>query len=202
MLGVQAIYPVIELAVAVKVTAPYSMVDNTISDLAATMCTSIDYPYGPVVVCSPWHPLMNSSFLVFGLLLALGGLLLRRWLGSGSLAAVSVVLWVVSGLSSIATGLVPLDQDLGLHALVSWPVFLAQPVAVLTTALALRRRHRSVALSGMAVGVVSLVAAAGFLATTADAQHGGLLERLALWPSYLWLPILAAAVFRDPARAR
>ena len=47
-------------------TLPYSFARNYISDLGATVCTSL--------VCSPRHALMNASFVLQGLLIA-GG----RW---------------------------------------------------------------------------------------------------------------------------
>lgn len=200
MMGVQPLYLAVELLVAAAVTAPYSLANNTISDLGATTCTTVDYPFGPVAVCSPLHALMNSSFVIFSVLLAVGALLLRRWLGSGRLATTSVTLWIVSSLSSVATGLVPLDQHLELHTLVSFPVFVTQPVAMLTTALVLRQRHRRLAGSGIALAAISLVAAVVFLGT--NSELGGLLERLTLWPSFLWLPFLAVAVARDPVGTR
>lgn len=196
-MGIQPLYLVAELAVASMVTAPYSLMYNTISDLGATTCTTVDYPLGPVPVCSPWHLLMNTTFVVSSLLLAGGTLLLRPWLGPGRLAPIAVGLWVVASLSSVATGLVPLDQHPELHTWVSAPVFLAQPLAVLTTALALRQCHRSLAVSGLTSGAVSLAAALVFLGTYSEL--GGLLERLVLWPSFLWLPFLAVAVVRNPS---
>lgn len=195
MVAVQPLYILTELLTAATVKAPYSLPANTISDLGATTCVSVEYPFGLVPVCSPWHLLINSSFVVFGLLLAVGVLLLRGWLPSGAAATASVGLWVVAGLSSIATGLVPLDQNLELHAEVSLPVFLAQPLAVLITAMALRA-HVGLARSGLAVGLVSLAAALAYLGAPAISDFGGLLERLALWPGYLWLPALAVAVVR------
>ena len=196
MMGLQPLYLVAEIAVAGKVSAPYSWMNNTISDLGATTCTSIEYPFGPVPVCSPWHPLLNGSFVIFGLLLALGGVLLWRWFGSGVLATLSAVLWAISGLSSAATGLVPLDQNLPLHTLVSLPVFVAQPLAMVVTALAIRARHRSLSLLGLGLGSVSLVAAVVFLSNDTSAEFGGLLERLALWPCFPWLPLLGLAVWK------
>lgn len=199
MWAVQPLYIVAELLTATAVATSYSLIDNTISDLGATSCTSIGYSFGQVAVCSPRHMLLNVSFIVFGLLLAAGALLLRGWLGGRLASGTSVALWVLAGLSSIATGLIPLDQDLELHAAVSLPVFLAQPLALLATAVALR--HRLVlACSALAIGVVSLMGAVLYLARVDSAELGGLFERLALWPSYLWLPVLAVVIFRDSRR--
>lgn len=197
---VQPISIFAEFVTAARVSVRYSFMDNTISDLGASTCGAIDYPFGPVPACSPWHGLMNGSFIAFGLLLAVGALLLRRWLPRGGTATVSVLLWIVSGLSSIGTGLVPLDQDLVLHALVSLPVFVAQPLALITLGVALRRRRLGLAWSALTAGVISAAATVGFLATSDSPDLGGLLERLALWPGYLWVPALALAVL--PQRRR
>ena len=187
---VQPLYIAVELAVIAKVTARYSIMDNTISDLGATTCTAIDYPFGPVPVCSPWHGLLNASFVVFGVLLTLGALLLHRSQPKGKLAVTATTMWVIAGLSSIGTGLVPIDADLELHALVSLPVFVAQPAALALLGVLLRDRL------AVGAGVLSLVASAIFLARTGSADFGGLLERLGLWPAYLLLPFLALRLRR------
>jgi hypothetical membrane protein len=138
---VQPLYIVCELVAAAAATAPYSLVDNTISDLGATTCTTIAYPYGDVAVCSPLNLVVNGAFVVFGVLMALGALLLRSWLPQGAAATTAVVLWVITGLSSIATGLVPLDRNLDLHSLVALPALVAQPLALLVSAYVLRHRR-------------------------------------------------------------
>lgn len=117
LLLVQPLYVIVELLVARASSAPYSLRDNTISDLAAVSCTQIPYPAGPVPVCSPGHPWLNGAFIAFGLALVVGALLLPRAWRPGRLGSVAVGCWVASGLSSIATGLVPLDVDLELHTL-------------------------------------------------------------------------------------
>jgi hypothetical membrane protein len=183
---VQPVYLVTEILTATAVTAPYSLLHNTISDLGATTCTVIDYPYGPLPVCSPWFRLMNGSLVVFGLLLAAGAVLLRRRLPGGAAATSAMVLWVVAGLSSIGTGLIPLDRDLGLHVAVSLPVFLAQPAALIASATALRSHHRVLGWSAFVAGAGTLVAAVAFFARADSPDLAGLFERLALWPGYLW----------------
>jgi len=193
---VQPLYIVCELVAAAAATAPYSLMDNTISDLGATTCTTIAYPYGDIPVCSPLHALVNGAFVFFGLLMALGAVLLHRWLPRGAATTTAVVLWVVTGLSSIATGLVPLDRDLELHTLVALPAFVTQSMALLVTAYVLRHRPGQCR-TALLAGVMSIVGLVVFLARTGSADLGGLFERLALWPGYLWLPVLAVAVLRE-----
>jgi hypothetical membrane protein len=194
---VQPLYILCELVAAAAATAPYSLMNNTISDLGATTCTTIAYPYGDIPVCSPLHALVNGAFVLFGLLMALGAVLLRGWLPRGAAATTVVVLWVITGLSSIATGLVPLDRDLGLHTIVALPAFVTQSLALLLTAHVLRHRPGQWR-SALLAGVLSIVGLVVFLARTGSADLGGLFERLALWPGYLWLPVLAVAVLREP----
>jgi hypothetical membrane protein len=198
---VQPLYLVAELVAAWGSTAPYSMLDQTISDLGATQCTTIAYPYGDVAVCSPWHPLVNGSFVVFGVLLAVGAVLLRGSLPRPRLAAASTVAWVVAGLSSVATGLVPVDQDLELHALVALPSLVALPLALLLLAASLRAAVPRLGVATAVVGLVSLAGSVVFLLTATSPDLGGLWERLAFWPSYLWVPVVAVVILRrrEPA---
>ena len=197
---VQPLYIVCELLVTAAVATPYSLRDNMISDLGAVSCTQIAYPAGPVEVCSPWNPLLNGAFIAFGLALIVGALLLPRAWRPGRLGVAAVCCWVVAGASSIGTGLVPLDVDLELHSLVSLPVFLAQPVALLLHGLALR--GRALGTWALATAAVSLIGTIGLFAVTMLATWGGLFERVSLWPAYLWLGVFGAlALRRRDARA-
>lgn len=196
----QPFYILTEFITATAVTVPYSFIDNTISELGASTCSAVgDPPYGPVPVCSPWHDFMNVSFIVSGILLATGAILLWRWIPSGGARGTAVVLWVISGLSSIGTGLVPLDQNLILHGVVAFPAFVAQPAALIVMGLGLRRQRPGLGWSGFAAGVVSAVASIAFIVRTGD-TGSGLFERLALWPSYLWIAVLAVIVFSSGSR--
>ncbi|MCY7397107.1 MAG: DUF998 domain-containing protein [Nocardioides sp.] len=162
---VRPVYFLVELVVAAAAVR-YSFVDDTVSDLGA-------------VLTSPWHLLMNAAFVGFGLLMALGAVLLAGRFGAGV-----TVLLVVSGASSAAVGLVPVDVHPGLHVVVAAPVFVAQPLALVL----LGRRTRTPAL--VLAGVVSLLAGVGFLGL--DLTHGsGAIERLALWPTFVALALLA-----------
>ena len=190
--GVQGLYVLAELAAAAGARAPYSLWNNTISDLGAVSCGVVDYPAGPVPVCSPWHPLMNAAFVVFGVLMAVGAVLLRPVLPTGRAATVSVALWVVAGLSSIGTGLAPEDVAPAWHVALSAPAFLAQPLALVLLGFALRGPRLRWPV--LVAATVSIAGAVGFFAVSGGAEFGGLLERAALWPGYLWCTAFAVTV--------
>ncbi len=119
---------------------------------------------------------MNVSFVTFGLLLAGGAVLLLRLLGPWVTG-----LLVVSGLSSVATGLAPLDQGTTLHAIAATPLFVAQPIALLVLGVRLRAHQPRLARVLLTTGAVTGAAATAFV-LSGDGPASGALERLALWP--------------------
>ena len=183
---VRPAYYLVELVVAAAVVGGYSFVDLTVSDLGSVTCTD---------VCSPRHPLMNSAFVGFGVLMAFGAVLLHGRFGTDLRARVLTALLVLAGLGSAAVGLVPVDADPGLHVLVATPVFVAQPVAVVLLGLATRDRHPMTGAALVVTGVMMAVAAVGFV--TLDLDHGaGAVERVALWPVFVVLALLGRAELR------
>jgi hypothetical membrane protein len=194
---VQPLYVAVELLVAAAASAAYSLRDDTISSLGQLACGP-GHSSSTTAVCSPDHLALNAAFVLFGLLRVLGAVLLHPGLTAGWTRTAATALWVVSGLCSAAVGFAPVDQNPELHALVAVPVFVLQPLAVLATADALRRTRGAVpswvVLSGRAVGAVTLAAALAFgLLLEAESWVGGL-ERLALWPAYLWLGAVGAGL--------
>lgn len=167
-LAIRPTYVATEVVTAVATVGGYSFVSDSVSRLGEVGC---DEGY-----CSPLHQVMNGSFIGYGALLAGGALLMARPFGPSTTG-----LLVVSGASSVATGFAPLDQDATLHAIAATPLFVAQPLALL--ALGRRLRTRSPRLAGVLVttGVVTAVAALGFVLTP-EGSVSGALERLALWP--------------------
>ena len=162
------VYIATEFVVAAATTGGYSFVSDSVSRLGEIGCSA--------AYCSPRHELMNGSFMGFGALLVGGALLLSRPLGPWVTA-----LLVVSGLSSVATGLAPLDQDATLHATAAAPLFVAQPIALIVLGARLRNDRPRLAGVLVAAGVVSGTAAVWFV-LPGDGPASGALERLALWP--------------------
>ena len=181
---------VVELVVGARWDLPYDLTRNTVSDLGAVTCTTIQAAYGPVAVCSPWHELMNATFFAIGVALLLGPLLCAR-----VLPPAAVVLLAVAGVSSASVGLVPLDTQGALHAMVATPLFATQPLALLVLAWS-ARRHRAWAGVLLGAGLVAAAGAVAFGATLMSGDVGGLYERIALWSCHLGLFALGVSLLR------
>jgi hypothetical protein len=175
-------YIPVELVVAAAATGGYRLADDTVSDLAAVGCSP--------AACSPRHELMNGTFVGVGLLLALGALLL-----AARLVPTVTVLLVVAGLSSVATGLVPIDENAMLHTLAATPLFVCQPLALLLLARALWTTHVRLAGTLLLTGLVTAAATVGYL-WVGNGSGAGVLERLALWPVLVALAAVAVVVVR------
>ncbi|CAA9378171.1 MAG: hypothetical protein AVDCRST_MAG60-664 [uncultured Nocardioides sp.] len=187
-------YIAVELLVAATTSGGYSLLSDSVSRLGEVGCTT--------TYCSPRHDVMNASFMVFGALLVVGAALLTRPFGPWVTG-----LLIVSGLSSIATGLAPLDQGAGPHAVAAAPLFVAQPLALLALGARLRPDRPSLGTALIATGALTATAALGF-AVLGVSSATGLVERLALWPvlvalaGFAWTQLPRRRTPRAPVRAR
>ncbi len=179
---VRPAYIATESITAVATKGGYSFIGDSVSKLGEIGCLP--------TYCSPRHGLMNGSFMTFGVLLAGGAALLARPLGPWVTG-----LLVVSGLSSIATGFAPLDQDATLHAFAATPLFVAQPLAMLLLGARLRSEQPRLAGALLSTGAVTAVAAVAFILSGGGPVSGGL-ERLALWPVLFGLAAFAGTQLR------
>ncbi len=174
---VRPTYIATEFVVAAATTGGYSFLSDSVSRLGEVGCSA--------TYCSPRHGLMNGSFIGYGVLLAGGAVLLARPLGPWVTG-----LLVASGLSSVATGLAPLDQDGTLHALAATPLFVAQPIALVVLGARLRGEQPRLARALLTTGAVTGAGAMSFV-LSGDGPVSGGLERLALWPVLLGLAAFA-----------
>lgn len=183
---VRPAYIATELVVAAATTGDYSLLADSVSRLGEAGCSE--------AYCSPRHELMNGSFVGFGALLAGGALLLTRSLGPWGTG-----LLVVSGLSSVATGLAPLDQDVTLHAIAATPLFVAQPIALIVLGARLWDVRPRLSRALVTTGAVTGAAAVCFV-LSGDGPASGALERLALWPVLVGLAGFAWTRHLRPGR--
>lgn len=172
---------------------PYDRRTGYISDLGALNCGN----YDGRDVCSPLHWLMNASFIVQGLGMFLGALLLSSGLlcvaaragvrvhpgrRKPRLAAVWVrILTGTAGAGTMVVGLVPEDAGSAFHFIGAVVYFLAGALALLVLGV-LWLRQTPLGWLVLGCGVVSLAALATGGLTGMDVPEPGTLERLMGYP--------------------
>ncbi|MER6949454.1 DUF998 domain-containing protein [Nonomuraea sp. NPDC000554] len=181
----------------------YSWAANNISDLGNVHCQMWD-DSRPRYVCSPLHALMNTSFVVQGLLL-LAGLLLTGgacW-GKGWLQGIARTLLAIDAGGYVLVGLVPADLDENLHLLGALLIMGAGNIGLLLAAFVPRPGlFRDLRTATLAIGLVAVAGAALFF-TQHDPGIGlGGTERVAVFTLEAWTLVMAVAVLRARRRPR
>lgn len=171
-------------------TRPYSLLTNAISDLGVTACGPFSAGAYHTDVCSPLHGVMNGTFIVTGVLYALGALSTRPAWPARRLATWGLALIAVAGAGQALVGIFPADVNGGLHTLGALFGIPGLAIGVLLLGLAVRGVVPWLGLLCVAAGVVGV---AGFLLTVAMAGAPfGLAERVAVYPPAATIVVLGA----------
>lgn len=178
---------VAQLVTEAEMRTPYSPLRDAISDLGVTTCTP--------QICSPWFWMVDGSFVLLGLCLAVGGVLShlsapRHRLWWGAWAATAAL--VVGGTGMAIVGLVPENVHFWIHVGGALSGLVGANVGTLFAGWALLRArgHRVTGSSAIVVGLVGFAGSAlsvlvfgKYLPTLLGV--GGGLERLGVWPLLL-----------------
>ncbi|MQA08906.1 MAG: DUF998 domain-containing protein [Pseudonocardiaceae bacterium] len=173
--------------------APYSMVENYISDLGATRCGTVTIQMYEAYVCSPMHGLMNTAYVTVGALAAIGALLSRPAWPAGKQATTGLALVGIAGIGAVIAGAYPEDVNLDLHLLGALLAVPMSNIGMLLLALSLRRHMPALAIF---TGLMVLVGLTGLVLTTIP-QLGigiGLTERLAGYPFEIWKTVIGTLI--------
>ncbi len=185
-------------------TGHYSMAANYISDLGAVRC---DVSAG----CSSLHWVMNGSFVLQGLLIVFGAVLVRGLFPAKPVYRIALALLVIAGVGVVEVGAVPEDVNFRLHLLGAVANFLGGNLAMILLGWVMIRRS---VCEGMPLRLKSWITFAlgsvGLLATLALAFRGtpscaalrwnaGAVERLAAYPLPLWLTWTGFLISRELA---
>ncbi len=174
---------------------PFSLRTNFISDLGNTACAA--YPPGSdSYVCSPWHALMNVSFLVLGASKVFGSILAWPVFRPSRWAAAGLVLLAVSGVGAIMVGLFPENVNGTLHRTGAGLDLVSGNLAIVVIGMALLPAGRAgdLALYSVVSGLVGLTALGLFVSERYLGLGIGGMERLAAYPISLWMIVAGAAL--------
>jgi hypothetical membrane protein len=185
-------------------TGHYSMARNYISDLGAVRCDGS-------AACSSLHWVMNGSFVLQGLLIVFGTLLIRSFFPARLVYRIALALLVIAGIGVLEVGVAPEDVNFRLHLLGAVAHFVAGNLAMILLGLVMIRRSVCEAMpSRLKSWITFTLGSIGLLATLALAFRGtpswaalgwntGTVERLAAYPLPLWLTWTGAVILRELA---
>ena len=176
----------------------YSLSRNYISDLGAVGCGVVATGLIETErLCSPLHSLMNASFVLQGLLITCGTLLVWSFFPRGSLWTISLLYIAASGIGVLMVGLAPEDTTQGLHVFGAVENFFCcnAGMAIMGAAMAQwRRSTRNWGFVTLIVGIVGLIGL-GLMAMRLDLGLGvGGVERFVAYPFPLWLAVMGVRI--------
>jgi hypothetical membrane protein len=188
---------IIQFIVAAAYTAHYNVFNNTISDLGNTVCGA----YAGRYVCSPLHDLMNASFIILGLTMIVGALLIfhgfRKSLGS----FLGFSAMGLAGLGTILVGIFPENATGDLHFIGALLPFLIGNIGMVILGLSLQL-PKLLRYYTVISGAMSLVALGFFITDNYLGLGIGGMERIVAHPQTLWLIIFGAYISQDRMRHR
>jgi hypothetical membrane protein len=177
---------VAEAVAAAGFAGSYSFRRNFISDLGALSCAGGG--------CSPLHALMNASFVLQGVLIFTGAVvvwpLFSTWLARLALGLVSA-----SGFGVAVVGLAPEDSAPGWHYLgVAENLLFCNAGAALLGVALLREgaAPRTVGLLSLGFGLIGLAGLVGLAVGYDFGLGAGGVERVAAYPFPLWIAGMGA----------
>ena len=175
-------YFVIQVVVAQAWTVNYSLAQNTISDLGNTTCAI----YAGRFVCSAKHGLMNASFVILGVTMVVGSILVYQKFKESKRTLVGFSFMAIAGIGTLIIGLFPENSVSSLHAVGAALPFLIGNLGLVILGLSLRI-PRSLRYYTLLSGVISLLALVFFVTHNYLGLGQGGLERLVAYPQTIWL---------------
>lgn len=127
-------YFAVQFFVALQWRPPYNLSRDTISDLGNTACGTWNGRY----VCSPFHNLMNASFVVLGITMTLGSMLVSRYFANGRASKAGFAAMAISGVGVIMVGFFPENSVSALHGLGAAIPFVLGNASLIILALSLK----------------------------------------------------------------
>lgn len=185
-------YFIVQIIAAMSWRNAYSITQNTISDLGNTACGM----YGARYICSPLHGLMNGSFILLGIFMMMGSVLIYQEFKETNWSVVGFDLMFLAGFGTLLVGLFPENTVSSLHVLGAFLALFIGNVAiiVLGTVLELPAWLR---FYSIASGVIALTALGLFYFHAYAGIGVGGTERIAGYPVTVWLIVFGLYISKN-----
>jgi hypothetical membrane protein len=169
-------------AIAASQYGGYSYSANVISDLGTADSSA--------------RLLMNASFVLQGLLIAAGALLLGPGL-SGTGGRLARALLVIAGLGVLLVGVFPSDGNATVHEIAAGAHFLGGGLGLIALAYGLRPRSEALGTALALLGLIGVIGTIFFGSVVFLGLGEGGMERVAAYVLPLGLPVAGIALWRQ-----
>ena len=176
---------VVQIFVAMRWNPPYSLTRDTISDLGNTACGT----FNARLVCSPLHGLMNVSFIVLGVAMAAGSVLISRQFASSRAATTGLAAMAISGVGVIIVGIFPENSIPAFHGLGAAIPFTVGNAALIIMATA-PMMPMVLRLYSFLSGALAILALVGYSSHHYLGLGEGGIERVVAYPQTVWLIVI------------
>ena len=179
---------------------PYSLRFNTISDLGATVCGNL--PVIGTFACSPLHALINSSFVLNGVLAIAGLYLLRSIFPKHQAVSLALLLIALGSLGTIGVGVFPENENIVPHMISAGIVFILGNLGLLLLGKKLYQLqwHKKYARLTMFLGALGLSALVILPLTLSPLGGIGVMERIVAYPVTIWVIVSGILIVRSELR--
>ena len=191
-------YFLVQIVVASAWHPAYNWATNLISDLGNTACGT----YANRFVCSPQHGLMNASFILLGLTMATGALLIYQEFQETKLSLVGFTLMGLAGVGSMLVGAFPENTVASAHFGGAILALVVGNLSIVLLSFGLRKVQSAFKIYSFISGIVSLAAVVLFELGVDFGLGQGTIERIVSYPQTLWLIIFGLYMSAVRVRAR
>jgi hypothetical membrane protein len=175
----------VQIFVAMRWTPPYSLARDTISDLGNTACRTFNARF----VCSPLHGLMNASFIVLGVAMTAGSVLISRQAARSHAATVGFAAMAISGIGVIIVGIFPENSVPAFHGLGAAISFTIGNAALIIMAAA-PVMPTALRVYSLLSGALALLALVSYSSSHYLGLGEGGTERVVAYPQVVWLIVI------------
>ena len=170
----------------------YSVLNDAISDLGVTACGTVSIAGIPGYYCSPLHDVMNASFVLTGVFIALGVYFTRAaWPRDGKVRA-GLALLALAGIGKVVSGLNPANVNFTLHSLGALGIPIGD-VGLVLVGLGFRGKVSWIAALDVPPGAAGFL---GFVYFLVGNSLSGLWERVGSYPIIVWCVVMGYCFLR------
>lgn len=194
---------VVQAVVAQQWPTQFSLADDVISALGNTSPCGQSADGAPLF-CSPWHAVMNVSFILIGITMSIGAILTPTAFAPGLRRTTAIGLFLLGGVGVVLVGLYPENESELVHAAGAAANFLGANLALILYGLAIpsASRRSGFKMFSVALGVVGLAATVLFVEGRYLGIGLGGMERVAIYPITIWQIVAGLILSRRPAERR